>query len=139
MNDILIRLYEKKDIDRVNKILSDSFNIRKRNFKFDNVYEVVAEINNIICGYLMLTKVYNPIKDKNYYLIDYVCVDINYRGLKIGDRLLEFAYEFAKKDNAIYLQLTCSFDRVNANKLYERCNFVKRNSNIYRKEIQYID
>ena len=78
---------------------------------------------------------FNPIKNASYYLVDYVCVDGNYRGLGIGKKMMDYAYMIAKNDGAIYLQLTSSRFRVAAHKLYEKCNYMKRESDIFRKEI----
>ena len=82
-----------------------------------------------------MTRVLNPIKNKYYYLIDYVCVLSKYRGLGVSDKLMEYAFKLAKENDAMYLQLTCSRFRDAAHKLYERCGFIKRDSDIYRKEI----
>ena len=40
-----VRLYENKDLNSVNNILSESFNIRKDNFHYDNMVEIVACID----------------------------------------------------------------------------------------------
>jgi len=41
----------------------------------------------------------------------------------------------AKKDDAMYRQLTCSRFREAAHKLYMSSGYVKRDSDIFRKEI----
>lgn len=133
--NIEIRNYKETDLDSVNFILNEAFNVTKNNFDGDNFHEVVACIDGKVVGYLLLTKVLNPVKDKYYYLVDYVCVDSNYRGYGIGKKLISYAEDIAKKDNAMYLQLTCSYSREAAHKLYESCGFIKRESDIFRKEI----
>ena len=130
-----VRKYEESDLEGVNKILGEAFNTSKNNFTDDIFYEVVACVDGNVVGYLLLTKVLNPVKDKYYYLVDYVCVDSNYRGYGIGKKLISYAEDIAKKDNAMYLQLTCSYFREAAHKLYESCGFIKRESDIFRKEI----
>ncbi len=133
--DINVREYQSDDFDAVHSILMDSFSVSKKEFHGDCFCELVATIDSVVVGYLLLTKVLNPIIDRYYYLVDYVCVDSKYRNLGIGKKMLEMAYQVAKENSAIYLQLTCSTFRVVAHKLYESCGFVKRESDIFRKEI----
>ena len=129
-----VRLYEDSDLDSVNKILLESFNITKDNFDEDNIVEVVACRDDNVVGYLYITRVLNPIKKKHYCLIDYVCVDNNYRNLGIGEKMINYSLDIAKNSGAMYVQLTCSYNRVAAHKLYEKCGFIKRESDIFRKE-----
>jgi len=133
--DILCRDYKEEDLDSVNEILKEAFDVTKDNFKHSDMKEIVALADDNVAGYLILTKVLNPIKDKYYYLVDYVCVSSKYRKMGISDALMEYAYKVASDDGAMYLQLTCSYKRVGAHKLYERCGYIKRDSDIYRKVI----
>lgn len=133
---IEVRLYQDNDLESVNNILRESFNITKNNFNYNNITEIVACFDNKVCGYLMLTKVLNPIKNRYYYLVDYVCVSNNYRRLGIGKELMDYATLLASRDNAMYLQLTCSTFRKEAHKLYEKCGYVKRDSDIFRRVLE---
>jgi GNAT superfamily N-acetyltransferase len=137
IGDIVIdvRKYNDNDLERVNYILEEAFNTKKDNFIGKEFYEVVATYDNYVCGYLLLTKVLNPIKNKFYFLVDYVCVDSKYRGMGISDKLMEYAEKVARDNHAMYLQLTCSTFRHSAHKLYERCGYIKRDSDIFRKEL----
>lgn len=134
--NIIVREYQKNDLDDVNIILSEAFNITKNNFDNENFKEVVVEIDNQVVGYLLITKVYNPIKEIYYFIIDNVCVLSSYRGLGIGKKLMEYVDIIAKEENISYIILTSSYKRVAAHKLYERCGYVKRESNIFKKEIK---
>ena len=134
--NIEVRKYVDDDLDAVNEILLECFSCTKNNFNDNCFTEIVVTTDNIVRGYLLLTKVLNPIKNKYYYLIDYVCVTSKYRGFGLSDELMKFAEELAREDNAIYLQLSCSRFRVGAHKLYERCGFIKRQSDIFRKVIE---
>lgn len=133
--DIEIRTYEDSDLDGVNSLLDESFQITKNNFNISQCSEIVACDKERIVGYLLLTDVLNPVKNKIYCLIDYVCVSSEYRGAGIGGKLLEFAETMSKEKGAMYLQLTCSHIRTSAHKLYEKCGFIKRDSYIFRKEL----
>ena len=88
-----------------------------------------------VVGYLLLTKVFNPIREFYYCLVDYVCVASDYRGLGVSDKMINYAESTAKSMDCKYMQLTCSTFRTSAHKLYQRCGFVKRDSFIYRKEL----
>lgn len=132
---IEVRDYCDTDLDQVNLILKDVFNESKRNFKNNNFKEIVACVDGIVVGYLLLTKILNPIKEKFYYLVDYVCVLSDYRRLGVARSMLDEVYKIAKENNALYIQLTSSRYREAAHKLYLSCGYVKRDSDIFRKDI----
>lgn len=134
--NILVRKYQDKDLESVNKILNSAFEEQKSEFNDNNITEIVAEVDNLVVGYLILTKVLNPVKNRYYYLVDYVCVDDDYRGNGIGKELLSYAEEYAKSNKAIYLQLTCSTFRTSAHELYKKCGYKKRDSYLYRKGLE---
>ena len=50
-------------------------------------------------------------------------------------RVVEYAEKIAKEDGALYLQLTCSYSRESAQRLYEKAGYEKRESNVFRKEL----
>ena len=134
--DVIVDYYKEEYLDDINKVLKEAFNIEKSNFSGEEFKEIVAIVDNKAVGYLLLTKVLNPIKNKYYYLVDYVCVLSNYRGLGISDKLMKFAEDIALNDDAMYLQLTCGTQRVAAHKLYERCGYIKRDSDQFRKVLE---
>ena len=130
-----VRLYDDVDLDSVNRILLESFSITKCNFSDDDIIEVVACLNDNVVGYLLITRVFNPIKKCHYCLIDYVCVDSKYRNMGIGEKLINYSLDLIKKSGSTYAQLTCGYNRIYAHKLYEKCGFIKRDSDLYRKEL----
>jgi len=132
---VTVRNYKNTDLNAVNEILNEAFSCIKTDFNAEQFREIVAVSDDKVCGYLLLTKVLNPIKDKYYYLVDYVCVGSGYRGLGIGKKLLAYAEEIAKSEGVMYLQLTCGYQREAGQRLYNSCGFVKRESNIFRKEL----
>ena len=133
--EIKVRKYEAKDKKEINQLLEESFSVQKENFQEKDFQEIVAEVGNVVCGYLLLTKVKNPILNQHYYLIDYVCVRKDYRENGIGKELMKYAEEIAKEEKTMYIQLTCSHNRVEAHQLYEKCGFIKRKSDIFRKDL----
>ncbi len=130
-----VRFLKEEDIPSVNAILTEAFSYGRGDVSGEEFSELVAVCDGKVAGYLLLTKVLNPIKNRCYFLVDYVCVSSEFRGQGLGKLLLDKAYQVAKEQDGMYLQLTCSRFRIAAHKLYEKCNFIKRDSDIFRKEI----
>lgn len=131
--NVEVRDYQEDDLERVNEIISESFGGVKCEVTDDCFHEIVSLNDGEISGYLLLTRVFNPVRNKYYCLVDYVCVASKFRGSGASDKLIEYASDVAKKMGASYLQLTCSPFRLSAHKLYERCGFEKRETDVYRK------
>ncbi len=132
---IIARDYRDSDLNEVNAILKEAFDIEKKNFESNEFHEIVVTLDDKVCGYLLMTKVFNPILDKYYYLLDYVSVLSEYRGKGIGTKLLEYAEKIAREENTMYIQLTCGYERVEAHRLYEKNGYIKRDSDQFRKEL----
>ena len=132
-----VREYRMPDYFDVSRILEEAFGVTKANVNPDNNYkEYVAVVNDVVAGYLVLTRVLDLVKGRPYYLVDYVCVDKSYRNLGLGQLLMERVLEVARKDKALYVELTSREDRVVAHHLYEKVGFEKRDSYIYRRTLQ---
>ena len=85
-----VREYRMTDYFEVNRIIKEAFDVEKANVNPDDNYtELVGVVDDKVVGYLVLTRVLDLIKGKPYYLVDYVCVDSNYRNLGIGHRLMD--------------------------------------------------
>ena len=131
--NIIVRKYEEKDYEAVNKILMESFDLKKSTNNSDCI-ELVATNDNDVLGYLVLTKVYDCVKGKYYMLMDYVCVDSKFRRLGVGKEMVNYALNYCEKEKVMYLALSSRTSRVEAHKLYESCGLVRRDSYLYRKE-----
>ena len=132
-----VREYRMTDYFDVSRILEEAFGVAKANVNPDNNYkEYVAVVNDVVAGYLVLTRVLDLVKGRPYYLVDYVCVAKSYRNLGLGQLLMERVLEVARKDKALYIELTSRKDRVAAHHLYEKVGFEKRDSYIYRRTLQ---
>ena len=132
-----VREYRMTDYFDVSRILEEAFGVTKSNVNPDNNYkEYVAVVNDVVAGYLVLTRVLDLVKGRPYYLVDYVCVAKSYRNLGLGQLLMERVLEVARKDKALYIELTSRKDRVVAHHLYEKVGFEKRDSYIYRRTLQ---
>lgn len=93
----------------------------------------VAKENNLIVGMLSLVIYLVPSGQKAW--IEDVVVDNNYRGKGIAKKLVNFALQFAKKQNITKIDLTSSYHRTEAHKLYESMDFVKRETAVFRRKL----
>lgn len=71
------------------------------------------------CGYLALV----PNKSENKLMISKIYVDIDYRGLRLGKKLLEFTIKKAKTEGFKTIWLTVNKNNTNAIKWYEKKRF----------------
>jgi ribosomal protein S18 acetylase RimI-like enzyme len=90
----------------------------------------IAIDSNQIIG--SLTFAWYPIPTTTRAWIEDVVVNKNHRGKKIGEALVLYAIEEAKKSGIKQVDLTSRPDRVEANKLYLKLGFQKRETNAYR-------
>ena len=67
--------------------------------------------------------------------IEDVVVDSQCRGRGIGESLVKAALVRAKEEKAITVDLTSRPSREAANRLYRRCGFSQRETNIYRYQL----
>ncbi len=133
--DIIIRSYEDKDYDAVSKIIFDSFGLKKSFCSSPSIYEFVSVIDNQVVGYFNLLEAKDIVLDIIEYHIGYVCVDIKYRGVGIGSKMMDFILKFAKENNISRLELTSGNNRIAAHKLYEKYGFIKRDTTVFRREL----
>jgi len=85
-----------------------------------------------------LTLIINQMPTGKKAWIEDVVVDKNNRGKGIGKKLIEFAIEFARDKGISKIDLTSRPERVAANELYQKSGFKRRNTNVYRLEINAI-
>lgn len=134
---IEIREYRETDFKEVSFLLEEAFSIKKAmGSSSSSLIEIVACMDEKVVGYLLLTKVLDPVLDHIYFLVDYVCVKKEYQNQKIGGQLIEKSIDIATGEGASYLQLSSSRFRVAARKLYQNYGFVIRESDIFRKVIK---
>ena len=106
----------------------------------DNVYLFMfrSEGTNEITGMLSLATFRIPTGLRAW--IEDVVVSTAARGQGAGKALVDEAVAFAGKMGAKSVDLTSRPNRESANRLYVRCGFDKRETNVYRyKEAQVID
>lgn len=97
-----------------------------------NSFLFLAEDEGIIGS---LTLILNQVPTGKKAWIEDVVVDEKMRGKGIGKKLIEFAVEFAKNKGILKVDLTSRPERVSANELYKKLGFKRRDTNVYRLEI----
>ena len=90
----------------------------------------VARDDTGIVGTLTLVLFRSPSGARGW--IEDVVVDAEARGQGVGESLVEAAIVLARKANARTVDLTSNPKREGANRLYVRCGFEQRETNVYR-------
>jgi ribosomal protein S18 acetylase RimI-like enzyme len=126
--NIGIRFALPKDLPSINEIekLSfgdEAFNMRQFNYlvRSSSCYFVVADIHNLIGGYLILTTRCNSKMLRIYSL----AINPNLRGQGIAKKLIQFSLEFAKTKGYSIISLEVNEANLTAIKLYEKIGFCK--------------
>ena len=132
--EIVIREYKDNDLESLNELLKDVYNLEKFGTDRRNI-ELVAVTNNKVIGYLTINRLYDSVRDINYALLNYVCVDKNYRKKGIASNMLLRVFDICRDMNVSYIELTSNSSRVDAQDLYVSNGFVIRDTNVFRKEL----
>ena len=77
-------------------------------------------------GFTLLYPKFSSVSAKKNWHIGDLYVEQNQRKLGIGNKLLETAINFAKEQNAAFVSLNTALDNYNAQNLYEKFGFEKR-------------
>lgn len=94
----------------------------------------VARAEDGIVGTLTLV-VFRSLTGARCWIED-VVVDSRARGRGVGELLVGAALDGARRANARSVDLTSNPTRVGANRLYQRCGFVQRETNVYRFSLE---
>ena len=144
MIKMIIRKYNDNDFFDVVEIIKNSFPeiskdivaslITVDDLKLGKSYiQLVAEEDEKVVGYALVSRSIDPILKHTNFWIDYVCVDQNYRGRGIARGLLTRIEEIAISEGVKMLQMTSSRFRTSARKLYIDLGYIIRESDIFRK------
>jgi ribosomal protein S18 acetylase RimI-like enzyme len=115
-SDFNARILRDEDVKEVIESQSNSF--------------FVAKDGNRIVGMITLIIYRIPVWKKGW--IEDVVVDEKYRGKGIATKLINMAIEHAQVNGVLSLNLTSSSEKENANRLYIKLGFEKRDTNVYR-------
>ena len=94
----------------------------------------VARSDAGIVGTLTLVLFRSPSGVRGW--IEDVVVDVATRGQGVGEALVDAAIALARKASSRTVDLTSNPKREGANRLYVRCGFVQRDTNVYRFSLE---
>ena len=123
MNNLIIRPMRKSDIDEVHKVEVDCFadpwskKSLMDELKNNLARYLVADLNGKIVGYIGIWL----IVDEGH--ITNVAVHSDYRGLRIGDRLVHEMVELCKKEGVVSMTLEVRTSNTVAQNLYKKYGF----------------
>lgn len=133
--DINIREYNDSDYKFVNAILNESFDVEKSNVSNSIAHEFVAVYDGKVVGYFYLLDSIDIVENIKCYFLEYLCVDSNYRGLGIANSMMEYIFDYSKKNDVKRIELTSNKHRVAAHGLYKKYGFIVRDTVVFRKDL----
>ena len=154
MQDIMIRKANIEDLEYIQKLNNELFDLELNNYDdtlikdwplssngkkyfedlINNQYVIVATINNQIIGYLA-----GSINDKctyeniQYGEINNMYIMSNYRGNKIGKRLIDEFKKYCKENNINNIIVTASYKNKSAINFYKNNGFEEFNLTLNSK------
>ncbi len=100
----------------------------------NSILFIAKSKNEEIAG--TLTLLINRIPTGQKVWIEDVVVDNKFRGKGIGQKLTQFAIDYAIKRGIKEINLTSNPARIAGNKLYQKLGFTLRETNIYRLNLR---
>ena len=88
------------------------------------IFIALNESNPI--GFTQLYPNYSSVRAIKNWTLNDLYVDSNYRKKGIGEKLIKTAMEFAKNDNANFVELSTAVDNYTAQSVYEKIGFKKQ-------------
>lgn len=147
--NIIIREYDNNDFEEVKNILFEAFpevndlleksmrSSETLNLDKNKYIQLVAEEEGNVVGYALASRSNDPVLIRTNLWIDYVCVSSEHRGKGIAKQLMKRIEDIAIEEKVLFLQLTSSRFRTGARKLYMDMGFTIRESDIFRKVLEW--
>lgn len=79
-----------------------------------------------VVGFTQLYPTYSSVRVVKNWILNDLYVDKEYRKQGIGEKLIQTAMNFAKENNAKFVQLSTAIDNYTAQSLYEQIGFKKQ-------------
>lgn len=129
-----VKLYSDEYLDSLNKLLFSIFDVSKK-CNSSNI-EIICVNNNLVVGYLTVNECIDSLTGEVYGYVNYVCVLSEFRGLGVASLMFEYLFELCRSRGITYLELTSNPSRVAAHKLYEKLDFIKRDTDVFRRYLK---
>ena len=139
--NIIIEKLEKEDLEEAIKVYDSNHDLKTDYNKLLSVYDsiynnqayhnIVAKVDNKIVGLATIIINYDIVEVlKPFITVWNLGVLKEYRRKKIGTKMLQYIYDYAKDNNCDFIALLASPDNVVAQTFYENMG--------YNKEVGYI-
>ena len=139
--EISIEKLKKEDLKEAISIYDDNHNLTTNYDKLINIYDkiydnsayhnIVAKINGKIVGLATVIINYDIVEElKPFLTVWNFGIKEEYRRQKIGTKMFEYIYEYAKSNDCDFISLIAEKDNKIAQSFYEKLG--------YNKEIGYI-
>lgn len=134
--DIIVEKLSKKDLKDAINIYDENHNTKTnydkliRNFdkidKNENYHNIVAKLDNKIVGMATVIKNYDIVEElKPFLTVWNLGVHKDYRRMKIGTKMLDYIYEYAKQLDCSFVGLLTEKDNKAAQLFYENSKYSK--------------
>ena len=90
------------------------------------IFVALADDKSKPVGFTQLYPNYSSVRAIKIWTLNDLYVDSNYRKQGIGEKLIKTAMEFAKNDNANFVELSTAVDNYTAQSVYEKIGFKKQ-------------
>ena len=136
MDNLIIEKLKKEDLREAISIYDDNHNIKtnyEKLFKeYDKIYNnpdyhnIVAKLNGKIVGLATIVINHDIVEELNSFITVWnLGVHKDHRRNKVGTKILNYIYEYAKKLNCQFISLIAEKDNIIGQKFYESLGYIK--------------
>ena len=134
--EILIEKLKQEDLMAAINIYDKNYSTTTDYNKLVNIYNeiynnsayhnIVAKVNNEIVGLATVIINYDIVEQlKPFLTVWNFGVKEEYRRNKIGTKMFEYIYKFAKQNNCVFISLIAEEDNIVAQSFYEKLGYIK--------------
>ena len=136
MGDLIIEKLQKKDLKEAVSIYDDNHKLKTNYEKlfeqYDSIYtnpdyhNIVAKLNGKIVGMATIIVNRDIVEELHPFLTVWnLGVHKDYRRMKIGTKILDYIYEFAKSLECDFISLIAETDNITGQQFYESLGYIK--------------
>lgn len=134
--DIIIEKLQKKDLKEAVGIYDDNHNLKTNYDKLLDIYDeiynnsayhnIVAKVDNKIVGLATIIINYDIVEElKPFLTVWNFGVRSEFRRKKIGTKMFEYIYKFAKDNDCDFISLIAEADNKVAQSFYDNLGYIK--------------
>ena len=136
MSDLIIEKLQKKDLKEAVSIYDDNHNLKTN---YEKLYEqyvdiynnpdyhnIVAKLNGKIVGMATIIVNHDIVEELHPFLTIWnLGVHKDYRRMKVGTKMLNYIYEFAKNLECDFISLIAETNNITGQLFYESLGYIK--------------